>query len=88
MMQAQNIDNFPLLRDMVVYLHACILGYIAHATDWDDNLLLRDLIATRMNLFYDKGVALSSGRNINLFKEENCNDQKRTCKSESVEEDA
>lgn len=55
MTQAQKVTSFPLLRDMTFYLYACFTGYVAHTTDWDDNLLLRDFIATRMNRFYDIG---------------------------------
>ena len=65
MTQAQKVTSFPVLRDIVVYLHACLTGYIAHTTDWNEDLLLRDFIATLMNKFYDKGIDLSTERNIN-----------------------
>lgn len=83
--QVQKVTSFPLLRDIVVYLHASLCGYIAHTTDWNENLLLRDFIVTRMNLFYDKGIALSSERNNNLLKEENYHDSKGNRKSRTVE---
>ena len=85
MSQAQKVTSFPVLRDMTVYLYACLSGYIAYSTDWDDNLVLRDFIASRMNRFYDKGIALSSGRNINSFKEEDYNDPQRNRKTGTSE---
>jgi len=84
-MQAQKVTSFPVLRDIVIYLHACLSGYIAHTTDWNENLLLRDFIASRMNRFYDKGIALSSESNINLLKEENYHDPEGNRKPRACE---
>ncbi len=83
--QAQKVTSFPLLRDMTFYLYTCFSGYIAHTTDWNENLLLRDFIATRMNRFYDKGIALSTERNINSCKEEDYHDPERNRKSRTPE---
>ena len=69
MTQAQKVTSFPLLRDMTLYLYACFSGYVAHATDWNENLLLRDFIATRMNRFYDKGNALFRNQELFIFQE-------------------
>lgn len=84
-MQAQKVTTFPVLRDIVVYLSTCLSGYIAHTTDWNENLLLRDFIATRMNRFYDKGIALSSERNINSLKEEDYHDPEGNRRSRACE---
>ena len=88
MTQARKVTSFPLLRDMTIYLWACFSGYVAHATDWNEDLLLRDFIATRLNRFYDKGVALSSGRNFNSLKEEDYHDSEGNRKSRSSQKDA
>ncbi len=85
MTQAQKVTSFPLLRDMTFYLYACFSGYVAHTTDWNEDLLLRDFIATRMNRFYDKGIALSSERKSNLLKEEDYHDPERNRKSRTIE---
>ena len=85
MTQIQKVSSFAVLRDMIMYLHACLSGYIAHTTDWNENLLLRDFIATRMNRFYDKGIALSSERNINSFKKEDHHDPEGNRKSRTPE---
>ena len=63
--QAQKIDSLPVLRDFVLYYSACLTGFIAHTTDHGDNLLLRDNALSYLNRFYDKGIALSTERNIN-----------------------
>ena len=88
MTQVQKVTSFPLLRDMTFYLYACFSGYVAHTTDWNGDLLLRDFIATRMNRFYDKGIALSSGRNGNLLKKEDYHDPKRNRKTGTSEASA
>lgn len=82
--QAQKVTSFPVLRDIVLYYSACLSGFIAHTGDWDEKLLLRDFIATRMNRFYDKGIALSAERNINS-KEEDYHDPERNRKSGACE---
>jgi hypothetical protein len=79
--QAQKVTTFPVLRDIVMYLSACLAGYVAHTTDWEEGLLLRDFIATRLNPLYDKGIALSSEGNIKSFKEEDYHDPKGNRKS-------
>ena len=79
--QAQNATSFPVLRDIVLYYSACLSGFIAHTGDWDEKLLLRDFIATVLNPLYDKGIALSSERNINLLKEEDYHDPEGNRKS-------
>jgi len=75
-LQVEKVTSFPVLRNIVVYLYRTFSGYIAYSTDWDEEDLLRDFIGTRMNLFYDKGIALSSGRKSKLLKEENYHDSK------------
>jgi len=83
--QAQKIDSLPLLRDFVLYYSACLTGFIAHTTDLSDDLLLRDFAFSYLNRFYDKGIALSSGRNINSFKEEDYHDPEGNRKSRACE---
>ncbi len=83
--QAQKIDSLPLLRDFVLYYSACLTGFIAHTTDLGSDLLLRDNAFSYLNRFYDKGIALSSERNNNSFKEENYHDSKGNRKSRPVE---
>ena len=83
--QAQKIDSLPLLRDFVLYYSACLTGFIAHTTDLSDDLLLRDFAFSYLNRFYDKGIALSSGRNINSFKEEDYHDPERNHQSRTPE---
>lgn len=78
--QAQKTADFPLLRDFVFYFGTCLTGFIAHTSDWGDDLLLRDFIGSLLNRFYDKGIALSSEGNINLSKEDFNHDPKRSRK--------
>jgi hypothetical protein len=56
--QARKTADFPVLRDFVFYFSNCLLGFIAHTSDWDNDLLLRDVIGSLLNRFYDKGIAL------------------------------
>jgi hypothetical protein len=84
--QARNTADFPVLRDFVLYFGNCLIGFIGHTSDWDNDLLLRDSIGSLLNGFYDKGIALSSERNINPQKKENYyHDSQGTCKSTSSE---
>ena len=78
--QAQKIDSLPLLRDFVLYYSACLTGFIAHTTEFNRDLLLRDNAFSYLNRFYDKGIALSSGRNNNSLKEEDYHDPERNRK--------
>ena len=57
--QAPEKTNFPVLRDFVFYISSCLVGFIAHTHDWDNDLLLRDSFGTLLNRFYDRGIALS-----------------------------
>ncbi len=83
--QAQKIDSLPLLRDFVLYYSACLTGFIAHTTDLESDLLLRDNALSYLNRFYDKGIALSTERNINSCKEEDYHNPKRNRKSRMSE---
>lgn len=83
--QAQKIDSLPLLRDFVLYYSACLAGFIAHTTDQGGDLLLSDNAFSYLNRFYDKGIALSTERNINSFKEEDYHDPERNRKSRTPE---
>jgi hypothetical protein len=84
--QARKTADFPVLRDFVLYIGNCLIGFIGHTSDWDNDLLLRDSIGSLLNGFYDKGIALSSKRNINPQKKENYyHDSQGTCKSTSPE---
>jgi len=70
--QARKTADFPVLRDFVLYFGNCLIGFIGHTSDWDNDLLLRDSIGSLLNGFYDKGIALFSERNINPLIKENC----------------
>ena len=68
--QGQKVTDFIVLRDFVFYLSGCFTGFVGHSTGLGASGVLRDNICSVMNIFYDKGIALSKEGCATIVKED------------------
>jgi hypothetical protein len=63
--QGENFPGYNALRDIVIFQQACVQGLVSFVTG-----ALHDNIGTKMNAFYDKGIALSKEGCATIVKED------------------